>query len=264
MLARKRPGRRRSSARTCIRSARCKRLRALHRQDQGLGRRHRDHRQLGRRPGAADQGRQGRRPERQVLHLLRRRRRRADRAWAPPATAACTRSAYWPLQRGAAETRKVMRRVQEEVQRRLLHRRRSTTRYKLLSTAMAKAKSTDPVKVAAALEGLKFKSFNGEVEMRKRRPPAAAAAVHRDLAEDRRQAPTLRRREHRLQLAHRQDATSRYVGEQPTSCQMKRPAAHLERLALRQERRRGPARRVRGVLPARSRIDRGILRHLRC
>jgi branched-chain amino acid transport system substrate-binding protein len=37
----------------------------------------------------------------------------------------------------------------------------------LLGEAMAKAKSTDPVKVAAALEGLKFKSFNGEVEMRK-------------------------------------------------------------------------------------------------
>jgi branched-chain amino acid transport system substrate-binding protein len=32
---------------------------------------------------------------------------------------------------------------------------------------MAKAKSTDPVKVAAALEGLQFKTFNGEVEMRK-------------------------------------------------------------------------------------------------
>jgi branched-chain amino acid transport system substrate-binding protein len=37
----------------------------------------------------------------------------------------------------------------------------------LLSTAMAQAKSTDPLKVAAAMEGLKFKSFNGEVEMRK-------------------------------------------------------------------------------------------------
>jgi branched-chain amino acid transport system substrate-binding protein len=36
-----------------------------------------------------------------------------------------------------------------------------------LSNAMAKAGSTDPVKVAAALEGLKFTSFNGEVEMRK-------------------------------------------------------------------------------------------------
>ena len=32
---------------------------------------------------------------------------------------------------------------------------------------MAKAKSTDPVKVAAALEGLKNNTFNGEVELRK-------------------------------------------------------------------------------------------------
>ena len=39
--------------------------------------------------------------------------------------------------------------------------------YTMLSQAMANAKSTDPVKVAAALEGLKVRSFNGEVEMRK-------------------------------------------------------------------------------------------------
>jgi branched-chain amino acid transport system substrate-binding protein len=39
--------------------------------------------------------------------------------------------------------------------------------YTVLGEAMAKAKSTDPVKVAAVMEGLKFKSFNGEVEMRK-------------------------------------------------------------------------------------------------
>ena len=37
----------------------------------------------------------------------------------------------------------------------------------MLSQAMANAKSTDPVKVAAALEGLTVKSFNGEVTMRK-------------------------------------------------------------------------------------------------
>ncbi|MBU3653024.1 MAG: branched-chain amino acid ABC transporter substrate-binding protein [Limnohabitans sp.] len=36
-----------------------------------------------------------------------------------------------------------------------------------LGEAMAKAKSTDPVKVAAALHGLKYQSFSGEVEMRK-------------------------------------------------------------------------------------------------
>ena len=39
--------------------------------------------------------------------------------------------------------------------------------YTLLGEAFAKAKSTDPVKVAAVLEGMKTKSFNGEVEMRK-------------------------------------------------------------------------------------------------
>jgi branched-chain amino acid transport system substrate-binding protein len=39
--------------------------------------------------------------------------------------------------------------------------------FTMLSNAMAKAGSTDPVKVAAAMEGLKVQSFNGEVEMRK-------------------------------------------------------------------------------------------------
>ncbi|MFV0679049.1 branched-chain amino acid ABC transporter substrate-binding protein [Ottowia sp.] len=46
----------------------------------------------------------------------------------------------------------------------------ATTAYTALESlaqAMATAKSTDPVKVAAALEGMKFKSYNGEVEMRK-------------------------------------------------------------------------------------------------
>ena len=37
----------------------------------------------------------------------------------------------------------------------------------LMSDAMAKAKSTDPVKVAAAMSGMKFKGFNGDSEMRK-------------------------------------------------------------------------------------------------
>jgi len=39
--------------------------------------------------------------------------------------------------------------------------------FQMLGEAMAKAKSTDPVKVAAAMEGLKANSFNGEIEMRK-------------------------------------------------------------------------------------------------
>ena len=41
------------------------------------------------------------------------------------------------------------------------------TVFAMLIDAFVKAKSTDPVKVAAAMEGMKFKSFNGDVEMRK-------------------------------------------------------------------------------------------------
>jgi branched-chain amino acid transport system substrate-binding protein len=37
----------------------------------------------------------------------------------------------------------------------------------LLGAAIAKAKSSDPVKVAASLEDLSFASFAGEVKMRK-------------------------------------------------------------------------------------------------
>lgn len=37
----------------------------------------------------------------------------------------------------------------------------------MLSAGMAKAHSTDPVKVAQAMSGLRFKNFNGEAEMRK-------------------------------------------------------------------------------------------------
>lgn len=39
--------------------------------------------------------------------------------------------------------------------------------FALLDAAFAKTKSTDPVKVAAAMEGMKIKSFNGEIEIRK-------------------------------------------------------------------------------------------------
>ena len=93
--------------------------------------------------------------------------------------------------------------------------------YQFLGAAMAKAKSTDPVKVAAALEGLKVNTFNGEVEMRK--------------ADHQLQQP--------LYMTVWQKAGGRYpyspentgmtlvpvaeypnyVSSTPTSCQMKRP-----------------------------------------
>jgi len=37
----------------------------------------------------------------------------------------------------------------------------------MLGDAMAKAKSTEPMKVAAALEGMTFKGFNGDSQIRK-------------------------------------------------------------------------------------------------
>jgi branched-chain amino acid transport system substrate-binding protein len=37
----------------------------------------------------------------------------------------------------------------------------------MLGDAMAKAKSTDPMKVASALEGMTFKGFNGDSQIRK-------------------------------------------------------------------------------------------------
>ena len=93
--------------------------------------------------------------------------------------------------------------------------------YNALGAAMAKAKSTDPVKVAAAMEGLKFKSFNGDVEMRK--------------ADHQLQQPLY------LSVWQKADAKfpyspentgmtlapvatfESYVSSTPTSCQMKRP-----------------------------------------
>jgi branched-chain amino acid transport system substrate-binding protein len=39
--------------------------------------------------------------------------------------------------------------------------------FDVLTQAMAQTKSTDPVKVAAAMHGMKFKGFNGDMEMRK-------------------------------------------------------------------------------------------------
>ncbi len=93
--------------------------------------------------------------------------------------------------------------------------------YEMLGAAMAKAKSTDPVKVAVALEGLKVKSFNGEVEMRK--------------ADHQLQQPLY------MSVWQKADAKypyspentgmtlvpvgeyPNYVSSTPTSCQMKRP-----------------------------------------
>ncbi len=94
--------------------------------------------------------------------------------------------------------------------------------YSALGDAMAKAKSTDPVKVAAALEGLKFKSFNGEVEMRK--------------TDHQLQQPLFITVWQKTDAKHPYSAENTgmtlvpvanydsYVASTPTSCQMKRPS----------------------------------------
>jgi branched-chain amino acid transport system substrate-binding protein len=93
--------------------------------------------------------------------------------------------------------------------------------YKSLGDAMAKAKSTDPVKVAAALEGLEFKSFNGELQMRKTdhqiQQPLYLTVWQKA---DKKFPYTAENTDMTLALVKEFPA---YVASTPTSCQMKRP-----------------------------------------
>ncbi len=93
--------------------------------------------------------------------------------------------------------------------------------FETLSAAMAKAKSTDPVKVAAALEGIKVKSFNGEVEMRKadhqlQQPLYMTVWQKADAKFPYSPENT------GMTLAPVKEYPN-YVSSTPTSCQMKRP-----------------------------------------
>ncbi|MEK7345571.1 MAG: branched-chain amino acid ABC transporter substrate-binding protein [Pseudomonadota bacterium] len=95
------------------------------------------------------------------------------------------------------------------------------TLFKGLSGAMAKAKSTDPVKVALAFEGLKFDNFNGEVEMRKtdhqmQQPLYLSVWQKADKKYPYNPENT------GMTLAPVKEFPS-YVSSTPTSCQMKRP-----------------------------------------
>ena len=93
--------------------------------------------------------------------------------------------------------------------------------FALLDAAFVKTRSTDPVKVAAALEGMKIKSFNGEVEMRK--------------SDHQLQQGLYIARWEKASAKYPYDAENTgytnvpvkyfesYVASTPTSCQMKRP-----------------------------------------
>ena len=92
----------------------------------------------------------------------------------------------------------------------------------MLSKAIKEAKSTDPVKVAFAMEGMKVKSLNGEVEMRKvdhqlQQPLYIATWTKID-------GKTVKFDQENTGYGWKTDQKiDTYVATQPTSCQMKRP-----------------------------------------
>lgn len=94
--------------------------------------------------------------------------------------------------------------------------------FEMLGISMAKTKSTDPVKVAAAMEALKFKSFNGDVEMRKTdhqlQQPLYMAVWQKTDAKN-----SYSVEKTGMTFASLKEYPS-YVSSTPTSCQMKRPA----------------------------------------
>ena len=93
--------------------------------------------------------------------------------------------------------------------------------YEVLGAAMAKAKSTDPVKVAAAMEGIKVKTFNGEVEMRKadhQLQQPLYMTVWKKAGGKYPYSPE----NTGMTLVPLQEYPN-YVSSTPTSCQMKRP-----------------------------------------
>lgn len=90
-----------------------------------------------------------------------------------------------------------------------------------LSEAMAKAKSTDPVKVAAALEGLKYKNFNGEVEVRKA-DHQLQQPLYMTVWQKADKKYPYSPENTGMTLAPVKEFPS-YIASTPTSCQMKRP-----------------------------------------
>ncbi len=93
----------------------------------------------------------------------------------------------------------------------------------LLAKGVNQAKSTDPVKVAFAMEGQKFKSLNGDVEMRKtdhqlQQPLYVTTWVKTN-------GKTVKFDQENTGYGWRTDQkVDPYVAAQPTSCNMKRPS----------------------------------------
>ncbi len=91
----------------------------------------------------------------------------------------------------------------------------------MLVEGFVKAKSTDPVKVAPALEGLKFKGFQGEVEMRKTDHQLQQGLYISEWRKADAKSPySVENTGYNFQQVK---AIEPYVASTPTSCQMKRP-----------------------------------------
>lgn len=91
----------------------------------------------------------------------------------------------------------------------------------LMSAAISKAKSSDPVKVAAALEGLTVKSFAGEVQMRKSDHQLQQSMfVTKWQKVDKQNPYSVENTGYTFVPIKQMDP---YVASTPTSCQMKRP-----------------------------------------
>ncbi|MCE2871490.1 MAG: branched-chain amino acid ABC transporter substrate-binding protein [Oxalobacteraceae bacterium] len=97
------------------------------------------------------------------------------------------------------------------------------TAIQLLAKGVSQAKTTDPVKVAFAMEGQKFKSLNGDLEMRKsdhqlQQPLYLTTWVKTN-------GKTVKFDQENTGYGWRTDQkVDPYVAAQPTSCNMKRPS----------------------------------------
>lgn len=91
----------------------------------------------------------------------------------------------------------------------------------LLSEAMSKAKSTDPMKVAAAMEGLSFKGFNGDSQMRKSdHQMQQGLFVSKWQKVDAKNSYSVENTGYTFAPVKYIDG---YIASTPTSCEMKRP-----------------------------------------
>ena len=91
----------------------------------------------------------------------------------------------------------------------------------MMAEAIAKAKSTDPMKVAAAMEGLSFKGFNGESQMRKTDHQLQQGLfISKWQKVDKKNAYSVENTGYTFAPIKYLEP---YVASTPTSCQMKRP-----------------------------------------